>query len=243
MEFSAEEQIKKSERFLESMVKPECNGCKRGIRMCHTTPCVGTVEDMERIMDAGYSKNLMLDWWVGVDSAEKSLKSSLNKDKIDMSFERRTNPFKEDVSYLVPAIVDYQGKKAPFSRTGTCVLLVDDKCSIHSIKPTQGSMACCQISRVYLDEKGEEKELDERLPILHTWNSQRGKDLIERWKKEVSFDNSINDGADVPTTLMDMLETLFAVFENKAKSLESYEEESKQHEGKEPQVLTYENPY
>lgn len=181
MEFSTEETVQKSYEFLNECEKPACS-CIRGVRMCHHTPCIGTVQDMERLLDAGYASSLMLDYWIGRDSISDILSESSGQ---DMSDRKSSNPFSKDVSYLAPAIKNNEGKVAPFMKHGTCTMLVDNKCSLHDLglKPVQGKMACCNLERV--DSSGE--ELDERIPILHTWNTQKGKDLIERWKKEVSF--------------------------------------------------------
>jgi hypothetical protein len=133
---------------------------------------MGTVDDMERLLDAGYAHSLMLDFWSGGSGYTD-------------------NPFDHDVLFLAPALVGKGGQQAPFAKSGTCSLLVDDKCTLHDkgLKPIQGKLACCKIERVYLDSAGEQRDLDERLPILHTWNTQRGQDVIARWKQEVSFDD------------------------------------------------------
>lgn len=221
--FSTPEQIQKAEKQLSLFSKPSCDGCSRGVSMCHTTPCIGTVEDIERIMDAGYSKNLMLDWWLG---RPEGMPSYLGHD----------NPFTEDIPYLVPALKGHEGSRAPFVRKGTCNLLVDDKCSIHHIKPVQGRLSCCKIERVY-EEDGEQKDLDERLLILHTWNSQRGRDLIERWKTEVGFTES--DEFEQPDSLQvfDMMLGLVIKDEH-----EISEEEWKKIKA-ERTILVYEKPF
>lgn len=223
MPFSSDEQVQKSYDLLNSMDKPACPGCQRGVRMCKHTPCIGTVEDMEKLIDAGYAKKLMLDWWVGESSKYKSLKSSIGVDSpTKLSKNEERNPFTEDISYLVPAIVGKEGQKAPFAKTGICTMLVNDLCSLHDqgLKPTQGSFACCKIDRVYIDEKGKEQDFDERLIILRTWNTQKGKDLIERWKAEVNYKGN-NDGAEIPMTLPDMMEAMLSILG----SIKMYDEE------------------
>jgi hypothetical protein len=160
--------------------------------MCYHTPCIGTVDDIEKIIDAGYANNLMLDWWCGG-----------TKD---------SNPFEEDVMYLIPAIVGSEGKQAKFARTGKCSLLIDNKCSLHDkgLKPIQGRLACCKIERVFI-EHGEEQDLDERIPVLHTWNTQRGLDLIERWKREVGFGKVKPATTPQDLSFPDMLEAMLSV--------------------------------
>jgi hypothetical protein len=192
MPFASDEEVRKAHDFLNSCQTPACPGCARGVRMCYHTPCIGTVDDIEKLMDAGYSKNLMLDYYIGGT--------------------RPDNPFAEDVIYLIPAIEGMEGQQAKFARTGKCNLLVDNKCSVHDLglKPVQGRLACCKVERVYLDSNGEQQDLDERMPILNTWNTQRGLDLIERWKKEIGFDKEVKPLTQ-PESLGDMLDMLFSV--------------------------------
>jgi hypothetical protein len=175
MEFSSDEQVKKSYEFLNSLNQPACEGCNHGIRMCYNTPCMGTVEDFEKLIEAGYAGSLMLDHWCG---------GHMNG-----------NPFKEDVLYLAPAIENKQKQAAPFIRSGKCALLINNKCSLHDLglKPIQGKSVCCKLERVYKDENGENKAIEERFLILHTWNTQKGLDLIEKWKKEVNFKTESGD--------------------------------------------------
>lgn len=175
---STKEQIEKSKKFLDFVKTPECSGCNNGIRMCYNFPCMGTLKEIKAIIKAGYAKSLMLDYWVGSGENEEF-------DKI------RFNPFKEDVPYLNPAIVGLESKKAPFARHGKCTLLVDNKCSLHEqgLKPIGGKIACCKVDQVYINENGKYKHIDNRIAILHTWNTEEGRAVIEEWKKEVGFTN------------------------------------------------------
>ena len=184
-EFSTIDQVNKAYHYLANVKTPVCTGCKKGISMCYHMPCMGTVEDMERLLDAGYAKNIMLDWWCGG------------------KFEGK--PFKDDVAYLVPAIEGLEGKSAPFIRHGKCNLLVDNLCSLHDkgLKPIQGRMACCTQDKTNQDTSDNEVIGDERHNILHTWNTQKGKDLIERWKIEVNYEGD-ND-REVPENGLELL--------------------------------------
>lgn len=209
--FSSEEQIQKSKDFLNQLEKPSCNGCARGVSMCYTMPCMGTVEDIEKIMDAGFSKNLMLDGWASTETKDKAAEKVAGK-PIKMNLNE--NPFNENISYLVPAIVGLEGKKAPFTRHGQCNLLVDNLCSLHEkgIKPVQGKTACCSIDNMYFDHNGRQKDIDTRIPILTTWNTQKGVDLIERWKKEVGFEGN-DEFSGLPTSVHDILSSMVELFE------------------------------
>ncbi len=246
--FSTPELVQKSEQFLNSVEKPACPNCTYGIRMCHHTPCMGTVDDIERLIDAGYAKNLMIDWWMGgrtADKAAETLTTSPSKKKV---LTGENNPFDHDITYLVPAVIGYEGKKCSLGRTGTCNLLVNNQCSLHDkgLKPIQGQFACCKVERVFINDQGEETELDERISILHTWNTQRGKDLVERWKKEVNFEGT--DTIDLPKSPIEMIGTLVEVMLSHSRT----EERLKEHNVPEPTeedinrkktTVTYEKPY
>lgn len=214
MPFSTPEQVQKSYDFLHKMNKPACPGCARGVRMCHHTPCIGTPDDILKLLDAGYAKNLMLDWWIGETSKEESIKSSLGISKpTKLSKKDRFNPFEEDVEYIIPAIIGYEGIRSPFAKHGKCNLLINNQCSLHDkgLKPTQGSYACCKVENVWIDEDGKEQDIDERIPILHTWNTQKGRDVITRWKFLVSYDEEKDKGSNLPTSFPDMLDALMNV--------------------------------
>lgn len=252
MPFTEKEVVNNCTDFINKLEAPACN-CNAGVRMCKHTPCIGTVEDMRKLMDAGYAKNLMLDWWVGEDSGKKAINKILEqKDEPEppILFERKEklhneNPFTEDVSYLVPAVVGSEGKQANFVKVGACNLLVNDKCSVHdlNLKPIQGRMACCKIHRVYLDENGKQQKLDERIPILHTWNTQEGKDLIERWKKEVNFSDTSNK-ASVPSTIPDLLDALMSILDSHTSMYEKPKEgEPELYDDKPIKTVTYEKNY
>lgn len=240
MPFTTEEQMTKVQKFFNEIDKPVCN-CQRGVAMCKHTPCMGTVEDMEALMNAGYSKNLMLDSWAGSGTVESSIGKVMGKDPNPNAKERKTNPFTEDVIYLVPAIVGMEGTAAPFNKTGTCNLLVDDKCSVHDkgLKPIQGKFACCSLDRVFVNEHGRQEDIDERKAILMTWNTQKGRDLIERWKQEVNFTGEENN-KDMPKSLPDLLKTLIDVLESHSRM-----RENAKNAGPLPvmKTLTYEKPY
>lgn len=202
MEFTSQEKVQESVNYLNNIPVPECPGCKKGILMCYNTPCMGTVDDIERLMNAGYAKNLMLDWWGGTGHFEGEPGSPIRAAK------RKQNEFEEDVPYLVPATVGNGGKKTPLNKRGKCNLLVDDKCSVHHIKPILGRNACCKIDGDMEIIDGVEILKDERIDVLRTWNTQRGKDLIARWKEEVGYDEEQGEGLDVPTDLMGMMKAM-----------------------------------
>lgn len=217
--FSSDQEVEKSIDFLNKLEKPACPGCVRGVAMCYHTPCMGTVDDIEKLIDAGYAKYLMLDWWTGADTTKEIVEGFLG----EKSNKKNTkNPFTEDILYLIPAIEGFQGKKAPFAKSGTCNLLINNQCSLHDkgLKPIQGQSACCKIKKVFVDDLNQEHDLDERIPILHTWNTWRGKALIERWSEEVGFfENEEDDLKPVhPKTFPEIMEAILNVLSSQGET-------------------------
>lgn len=254
MPFTDQSTVDTCNQFIQTLEQPACN-CNAGVRMCKHTPCIGTVDDLEKLINAGYAKNLMLDWWVGEDTGKRKMRKIFGEEepKVEL-FKRkpkpeeklhRENPFTEDVSYLVPAVVGYGGKKAAFVKTGQCNLLVNDKCSVHDLdlKPVQGRMACCKINRVYLDENGKQRDLDERIPILLGWNTQKGKDLIERWKKEVNFSEEDTGEAPIPETTGDLLDALLGLLTSHVDMYQPNKDGTPVHDDRPVKTVTYEKPY
>lgn len=240
-------QIQKSEKFLNSLTKPSCN-CTNGVRMCYKTPCMGTVDDMEKLMDAGYAKNLMLDFWLGKDPNGMSdkVKETMDPGLVDSYV---NNPFEENVPYLVPALKGHEGKITSMGKTGTCNLLVDNKCSLHDkgLKPIQGQTACCKIERVFIDPvSGKQMEIDERVPILHTWNTKRGKNLIKRWKQEVSYTGP--DNLELPKDKISQIGIMLELMIGPARERQAMidgkvPEQTPEEKNPQPVTLTYEKPY
>jgi len=89
----------------------ECK-CKKCIDLCLYRPCWGTPEEIKIIIDSGFGRKLMIDYWVGDN----------------------------DTTYLLsPAIVGRERRQAPFIPCGPCVFLTEDNlCEIHHIKPHEG---------------------------------------------------------------------------------------------------------
>lgn len=241
--FSSAEQIQKSYDFLNNVGKPACPNCSSGVKMCYHTPCIGTVDDMENLLDAGYAKNLMLDCWVGDSTKEEALNKAFPGAEKEPFTDKKFNPFDNDVFYLAPAIIGKEGQLAPFAKTGKCNLLIDNKCSLHDkgLKPIQGSLACCKIERVYINENGKQTDIDERISIMHTWNSQRGKDLIDRWKLEVNYQET--GEYKVPMNLPELLESLEEVFKSHSRASKLDKELPKTVDDRPVKTLTYEKPY
>ena len=99
----------------------------------------------------------------------------------------------ETVYFLCGASNGCECTKADWNPKGTCVFLVDNKCLIHDMKPTMGAVGCCKV--------GVDKNLLHA--CLKTWNTKQGKDLIEKWKKDVDYtDKDDNDGFSIYDAIM-----------------------------------------
>ena len=87
----------------------KCNECKK---QC-TTPCLGTPEDIEKIIDAGHGHRIFLtEWWVGVI-----------------------------VGLTTHPILMYQAEL--IEETGFCTFFKNGLCTIHDagLKPTEGKLS------------------------------------------------------------------------------------------------------
>lgn len=112
--------------------------CEICVRMCETRPCWGTPEDIEKIINAGFGKRLMLDYWCDTP----------------------------DINLLCPAIVGYENKNAPFWPNGRCTFLNEKGlCELHDLglKPTEGKVAIhgkkdedthYEVAKTWKNEKG-----------------------------------------------------------------------------------------
>lgn len=121
--------------------------------MCKYRPCWGTPQEIQKIINSGHAKNLMLDYWVG-DSDDSS------------------------IYLLCPAIIDFEGGNAPLFPTGKCIFLDDDsKCKIHNIKPLEGRIAGCKNKKLY-DKINLHKKVamtwdtDEGKKIIEIWKGE-----------------------------------------------------------------------
>jgi len=109
--------------------KIECKGCKEGIQMCKTRPCWGTVEDFKKIIEAGFAKKLMIDYY--------NSESVSNNKKI---------------YFLSGASNGNDCSKADWDPRGVCALLENDLCVVHEIKLTIGAIACCKNESGFRDD-------------------------------------------------------------------------------------------
>jgi len=130
----------------------ECT-CEKCVECCERRPCWGTPGDIELLIEKGFSHQLMLDYWV------------------------RTESEGGDIYILCPAIVDYEGRGAPFTPIGRCTFLVNKRCLIHKYKPIEGKYVCeCDEHDNHLLYR------HLRNLIVNEWDTRKGKEIIEKWK-------------------------------------------------------------
>jgi hypothetical protein len=96
-----------------NVLQTECD-CEKCRSMCKS-PCCGTIEDIQKLIDAGYGDRLMVDDWPG------------------------------DTDLIKPAMKGSEGHRAPWETTTEegCTFWKDGKCELHNLglKPTQGKLA------------------------------------------------------------------------------------------------------
>lgn len=86
-----------------------------------------------------------------------------------------------DIFLLCGAMVGYEGKTAPYWPKGRCAFLTkNNECEVHTIKPFEGRVGSCNS-----EIKDEWKEIRHKIAL--EWNSEYGKEIIEKWKNKVGF--------------------------------------------------------
>ncbi len=132
-----------------------CSKCKS---MCHA-PCCGSVEDFEKIIEAGYADRLMFDDLPSVCDGGDIIK---------------------------PALKGHEGKQAPWETKSElgCTFWKYGKCELHKsgLKPIQGKQATHTDQHVAADKAQAFSEISKA-----DWESPRGMALIEKWKKLVNY--------------------------------------------------------
>lgn len=168
----------------------ECKGCTTGIKMCYHRPCMGTPEEFEAIIDAGFGDKLRIDFWYGhhdiepitpeqIEAMEDPLQKALLIFAFTLQMKNGENPHKDNVEFLsggTPTDINFYAQTPP---TGRCNLLTKDNlCSLHELglKPEQGKDSCC---------KGDEAK--HNLHYVNQWASENGKRVIDKFKKVVNY--------------------------------------------------------
>ena len=164
----------------------ECTGCKNGVVMCYNRPCLGTPEEFEKIIDAGFARKLRIDFWAGRtditdENIEKCPDNNIKQILIDMKEyqDENPNPFSEDVEMLSGGTPNDNNYKASWNPSGKCNLLDENNlCVLHNLnlKPEQGRESCCK------------KEIDEAKDNLYyakLWSTEKGKEVINKFKNTI----------------------------------------------------------
>ena len=144
-----------------------CN-CKICQKMCDR-PCFGTVSDIKKLIEAGYSDRLCLDW----NSAPSDPRT--------------------DISFLTPALKDFEGKLSPSfpqSEKG-CTFFKEGKCFLHDLKlkPLQGKTAIHSFHKKKLDEESARSCDEVKEYIMQDWKSEEGQALVDAWCKEHNIES------------------------------------------------------
>lgn len=132
----------------------EACSCETCQDMCRRRPCWPLPNEARKLIEMGYAKRLMFDWW-------------------------GTSLEEEDIAIISPAIVGREGQQAPFFPYGRCTFLTDEGlCELHDsgAKPAEGRLALCTQS---VDDGA---SLHEEVALA--WDSDEGRDVIRLWGKE-----------------------------------------------------------
>jgi Fe-S-cluster containining protein len=155
--------IEKVYADLEGVKDTECS-CTKCVEMCANRPCWGIPKDIQRLIDLGYAKRLMQDYWAG----------NFNDTPIDAdNFSAHY-----DIQIISPAIVNREGCSAPFMPFGRCTFLTaENKCEIHALKPIEGRKANCDHSN----------SVNVHEYIARTWDTPEGKRVVEQFEKMMGW--------------------------------------------------------
>ena len=134
--------------------------CTKCVEMCANRPCWGIPKDIQHLIDLGYAKRLMQDYWAGNFNG-----TSIDADNLDDYY---------DIQIISPALVGHESGRSPFMPFGRCTFLtVDNKCEIHACKPTEGRKAICTHNSPFILHAH----------VARTWDTPEGKDVVEQfWK-------------------------------------------------------------
>lgn len=128
--------------------------CEKCVAICLKRPCWGLPSEIRKLFEAGYGFRLMQDYWARV--------------------------VEPDISIISPAMVGYEGKRAPFWPDGRCTFLTEDNlCELHvpGLKPIEGRLA------YHTDEKKAEPNIHKMVAM--EWKSLEGQSVVNRWKEVV----------------------------------------------------------
>lgn len=146
---------------------PACR-CGKCTSYCHRKPGWPTPEEAERLMDAGETERLMLDWWVG-------------------DFHDGANG---EILIVCPAAIGSGGEWAPeidmmSALSGHigwgCEMLTKGLCQLHArgLKPAE-----CRLA--YHEDRADEPNVHRE--VAREWDSERGREVAARFMRACSID-------------------------------------------------------
>lgn len=97
----------------------EACSCQTCQDMCRRRPCWPAPDEARQLIEMGYGKRMMLDYWSG---------------------------YPDDIEIVAPANNEYEGRKAGLFPFGRCVFLTEEGlCELHNTgaKPMEGRLAMC----------------------------------------------------------------------------------------------------
>ena len=147
-------------------IAPAC-ACPKCAALCRNSPGWPTPEEADRLLDLGYGKRTMLDWW-------------------------EADP---PVYIVCPASRGSEGDLAPTPSSmfgyllgwtkGECNLFADGKCEIHDsgAKPLQ-----CREAFGCSKRDGFDGEADNDR-VMKMWDTDAGRAVVARWRAETGVDD------------------------------------------------------
>ena len=149
---------------LEGVKDSECS-CTKCVEMCANRPCWGIPKDIQHLIDLGYGKRLMQDYWGGNFNG-----TPIDADNFDGYY---------DIQIISPALVGHESGHSPFMPFGRCTFLTaDNKCEIHVYKPTEGRKAICN----------HESPIILHAYVARTWDTPDGNAVVEQFRKLLGWD-------------------------------------------------------
>ncbi len=163
----------------------ECKGCTKGIAFCYHRPCWGLPEEFDKIIDAGFSDKLQLDFYyqkaLGKEDIE-ILSGAVYQEVGTTMFSFLFDSF-NTTPRMEREYEDFHngGKKADMNPLGKCALLTEDNlCSLHDLglKPEEGRESCCKTL-------GELERSHEDYAKL--WDTDYGRSVVQKWKNLINY--------------------------------------------------------
>lgn len=139
--------------------KCSCDRCKA---MCKR-PCWPTPKEAKKLIDRGYAKRLMMDYWAS----------------------------EPNIYIICPALKGYEGMETPWWPSGERGCTFQDSkglCEIHGkhLKPIEGRIA-------HHNEIGRGHGFNLHQTVAKLWDSKEGRDIVWLWKQKVWRNKNENE--------------------------------------------------